>query len=190
MGLQVVQYRSDPDAPWDLAVEELMAYRKWIPKRLGNVLDLSSGLGRTSAMLDLTFSCGAFYLLDRSEISDVEEWIGEYDTGREEWCNDLAMTAEFCRANMRSPHFILDMDSDWESRLPTLDLVISTLAVGFHWPLLPWLERLHRFGGHETVAIFGVRSGVHEDAPEGWKLRQRVETGAKQEFSCFDWRPR
>ena len=186
--LQVVQYCNDESAPFNLSVLESDTYAKWLPCHPRRVLDLSCGMGRTTVMVHQL--CGdtdtTYYLLDRSHTSNVESWVGGYNPPQEEWCCDLNLTVEFCRENMTGGNLVpLEMTDDWELEIEPIDLIISTLAVGFHWPFRPWLERLEPFTTEDAVAILGVRNGVHEVPPKSWSVVERVSHGPAQDFVCF-----
>ncbi len=186
--LQVVQYCDDESAPFKLSVAESEVYSQWLPQHPRRVLDLSCGMGRTTIMIHRL--CGSpdtiYYLLDRSHTSNVESWVGGYNPPQEEWCCDLNRTEEFCRTNMIGGILTpLEMTDDWASQIEPIDLIISTLAVGFHWPLVPWLEQLAPLTTEDAVAIFGVRNGVHEVPPSCWELIGRVQHGPAQDFACF-----
>lgn len=187
MRLQVVQYQSDPHAPWELALREASVYFRWLPDRPRRVIDLACGLGRTTVMVHKL--CGLpdtiYYLMDRSEVSPVENWIGGWKPKQEEWCCDLEKSVEFCRSNMNGGILHpVEMDGKWDMK--PLDLIISTLAIGFHWPLPPWLSELRRYCHKQTVAVFGTRVGINGPAPTGWRLKERVPSTSKQDFACFE----
>ncbi len=187
MEMQVVQYKDDPLAPWKMAIREAALYCEWLPRpgKLFTVLDFGSGLGRTTVMLRNLYRLppwALFYLVDKSEISP--KLTGGWRPDHDEWCNDLECTQRFVEANGLIS-YCLFRDVDDLGVMPSMDLIISTLAVGFHWPIEDYLfdpfARLCREG---TVLIFGVRHGKYSAQTEfaGFETLGYAESGSKQDF--------
>lgn len=188
MAAQVTQYADDPLFPWTLAQMELSLYRQWLPKSPKRILDLGCGLGRTAATIHQHYSCPRdvrYFLADSTRMD--KGLLGEWEPSRPEWCNDLERSWEFVLANGMQP----DQVSPVDLLVPisplfnlNCDLIISTLAVGFHWRIEPWLKRLSTAINETTVLIFGVRHGKYNAATkfDGFDTLGFAESGWKQDF--------
>ena len=191
MALQVTQCADDPLAPWKLAVREAALYCEWLPPAPKRVLDLGCGLGRTTVMLHWLYGSPRGTIYDLADGTRIDSpLVGGWRPDRDEWCNDRRETLRFCRANMRGG-LLVDRDllagSPWTgAREPVVyDLVVSTLAVGFHWAIEPWLDRLGPMCRDGTVLIFGVRRGMYKAdyrPPAGWRRIGFARSQWKEDF--------
>lgn len=189
MARQVTQYPADFDLPAKLAESERALYCPWLPSAPTAILDLGGGLGRTSVALHEWYgSPNICYNVADGDLLSEGEFTGGWKPRQQEWCNDLLLTRKFLEANglRASQIFVRDLmgpDDCFEHMLP-VDLVISTLAVGFHWPIEPWLPRLEGVICEGTRLIFGVRRGKYGPGTrfDGFETLGFAESGWKEDF--------
>jgi len=193
MAMQVTQYPADPDSPGRLAEAEHHLYESWLPGFPPTVLDLGCGLGRATAALHHHYLASAVYyhLVDGNLINEGP-FTGGWLPQQQEWCCDLWLTRKFLKANGLKDDQIFTHDltapRDCFEDIPCVDLVISTLAVGFHWPIEPWLPRLEGVIGEGTRLIFGVRHGRYgpDTRFDGFETLGFAESGWRQDFLVLE----
>jgi hypothetical protein len=124
------------------------------------VLDVGCGLGRMSVFLNAQLEDPGirFILADTTRISRSEGPIAGWNPG-DDFYNDLALTARFAEMNgLRNVETFDLLRDDW-ARLPKVDLIMSFLAVGFHFPIENTMPKLLAVASGECTMIFGVRKG-------------------------------
>jgi hypothetical protein len=190
MRLQVTQYVDDPMGPSRLAVQEALCYSQWLPHEAPDtVMDLGCGLGRTSVMLDIFWghSETTYTMVDAKDRID-ENLVGGWRPDHPEWCCNLDRTLDFMTANHipASRISLLPLSLPW-GPFWKWHLIISTLAVGFHWPIEDWLPRLRPVCHDETRPIFGVRHAKYngDSQFDGFEVVGFAESGWKEDFLCL-----
>lgn len=133
------------------------------PKR---VLDLGCGLGRSSVYMNYRLGDPSIHYV----LADSTQVPASMTAVRTGWnpgavfYNDMCRTAAFARAHGLTNFSTIDIRESPVSELAPVDLVMSFLSVGFHYPIedaLPDLIRILNPGG---VMIFGVRHGIYSNA--------------------------
>jgi SAM-dependent methyltransferase len=169
--LQVTKSAEDPSWYLERSRRDFQAVAPHLgrPRR---VLDLGCGLGRMSVFVNAQLADPEveYVLADTSEVTRQSNRNG-WDPG-EEFYNDLRLTAEFARLNGLSNFRTFDVRRDDWSQLYEVDLVMSFLAVGFHFPIEGELERLLRVAAPHCAMIFSVREGRYDERA----FRDRFET--------------
>lgn len=149
--LQVTQWPADPDA-FDWITEKQLTFTDHItviPKR---VVELGCGLGRIACGLNRKWPGCEFVLADHNA---VDSQLGYGWNPGDERYNYLDRTAEFCEANGLTNYLLHELDAG-DDRFDA-DLIVSFLAVGFHWPLEQWLPKLKA-----PMMVFGCRAGKYK----------------------------
>ena len=131
-----------------------------------NVLELGCGLGRVSAAFHKTFPLWAetnFYLLDGD--SGTEQIAGiSYDSDKS-FYNSLKLTEEFCLINGIPRNQIVLINAEHAEPFSLIenvkfDFVYSFFAIGFHWPIDLYLERLLPHLNSGSILCFGIRPNI------------------------------
>ena len=156
---QITQLRVDPDFYLKMSKSEYKAIRAYI-ERPNKILELGCGLGRMSIFLNhkLTGYNPHFILADVSKESSNTKY-GWNPKGS--YYNDLELTADFAKQHGLDNFVTFDLLSDDLSSLKDVDLVMSFLSVGFHYPIDQYLKTLLDITSNNCTMIFGVRKGKY-----------------------------
>jgi len=152
--LQVSQWPDEPDAFERISQAEWQAFAPLVEwQRVKTILDLGCGLGRMACWINAHVPGRSFVLADFDEVSTTEPRY-EWEPGDERY-SIAAKTREFCATNGLSAMTYRNLAVLVPS-FPRVDLVVSFLAVGFHWPIPDWLLRLR-----SPIFVFGVRANKY-----------------------------
>lgn len=159
-GMQVTQIKDNQDFYLEMSASEYKVIEHYIqsPKR---VLELGCGLGRFSIFLNSQLDTGPeFFLADYSKISErVKYGWNPADS----FYNNLDLTKEFCNLNGLSNLSIIDLEKESVSSLSDIDLVMSFLSVGFHYPIEQYMDHLLDITTDDATFIFGIRKGKYNE---------------------------
>ena len=127
-----------------------------------SILEIGGGIGRGSVYLSKRFGWSEtdFYLLDGDSGDEQVAPIDGQETNA--FYNSHDATRRFCGANGISTsrlHLLNAESPTWEEEVAGVrfDLVYSFMAIGFHWSIHIYLERLLAFCHPETLLFFGLR---------------------------------
>ena len=148
---------------------DLMCESEWavIKGDFGNprkVLDLGCGLGRMSIYINNTLGDDGVKWILADSTSD----FAQHKSLRFGWnppaqyYNNLQWTEQFSINNGLVNFEIFDIAKSDLGMLEDVDLVMSFLSVGFHYPIERYLETLLRITNASCTLIFGVRKGVYK----------------------------
>jgi SAM-dependent methyltransferase len=166
---QVAGTGDDPLAYLRQCEWEFAAVASVLPRHPRRVLDLGCGLGRTSVYLGACLPGEPIHFV----LADTSAHTGDgpkagWDPG-DDFYNDLEWTAEFVRDNGVTRFETFDILRDDWSRLRDIDLVLSFLAVGFHFPIEGAIPHLLEATTADCTMIFGARAGRYSR----WSFRDR-----------------
>jgi len=162
INLQITQTVGDDYSYYEqLSQIQFDAIKKHIdnPKK---ILDLGCGLGRMSIYLNYMLKNPDIeYILADGSCGDipVKQKYGWNPAGG--FYNDLQLTEEFVKANGVYNYSILDLSKETICSLKDVDMVMSFLSVGFHYPIEPYLKDLIKIANNDAIFVFGVRSGKY-----------------------------
>ena len=124
-----------------LSQSEFVMYSEKMKKVPANVLELGCGLGRASVYLHWWLGMFSpethYWMADGNANADKLK----YGWDPKEWYNSLQKTAEFAEMNgmVEEDFTVINLENFDLLSLSDVDLVISFLAVGFHFPIEQYL---------------------------------------------------
>ncbi len=139
--------------------------RSHLPRDCNRILDIGCGVGGIDALLFEHYKRDPsldFFLLDKSDMSR-KVFYGFKDKGA--FYNSLDVAQRLLADNGigRKKIHPREVGADGQVEMPDdLDLVVSLISWGYHYPLSTYLQRVHgslRAGGH---LILDLRRGVEE----------------------------
>lgn len=164
-GLQVTQIRENEDFYLSMSKAEFKIMKPYIgqPKK---ILELGCGLGRYSVFLNSQLEQSPHFIM--ADFSHISKKIKYGWNPEESKYNNLELTKDFCNDNGLSNFTIFDLALEDLENLEDIDLVISVLSVGFHYPIELYINKLMKITSPKATMIFGVRSGIYDisDFPE------------------------
>ena len=129
---------TDPAAKWSDSIRADWAETvKYHPGEVRSVLDLGCGLGGYDVFLHRTYSPN-LYMLDRNEWSDVVGY--GYSKTPSAYCHFVDVQT-FMAANDVSPS-AYTLTVDLFDAMAPLDMVVSFVSWGFHYPIAAYLDRV------------------------------------------------
>lgn len=145
---------------WEQSELEWSLIREWIcnPRR---ILDLGCGFGRCGTFFGMQFPSAEIYFADRTQMdTPIHGW-----NPPDEWYNDMDATRRFTQANLRDTSRLnyVDLKTKPIESLPLMDLIVSFNAVGFHFPIEPYLNDLLQISHPESVWCLGIRNGKYDE---------------------------
>ena len=124
-----------------------------------NVLELGAGLGRVSVFLKNRFNWNDtnFFLLDGN--SGNKQLSGLRKMGKD-FYNSLGSTRDFCLANGIKEKNLFLINAEEDIKLPEnkFDLCYSYKAIGFHWPINPYLDMIQHSMLKGSYLLFELRT--------------------------------
>jgi len=154
---QVTQITKDSDFYETISKSEYKAISRHIdnPK---TVLDMGCGLGRMSVYLNWMLRDDSIhYILADSTSGRIPEKVRYGWNPDSGFYNDLKETFDFCRLNGLNNFETFDLKEQKLDTLNDVDLVMSFLSVGFHYPIELYMNKLLEISSPKCVMIFGVR---------------------------------
>ena len=144
---------------------EYESIRPALPAHCSAILDVGCGIGGIDVLLNRHYSDTrpTFFLLDKTQVDSV--YYGFKSKGA--FYNSLDVAKEVLTANGVADGKIELVQATEDNRIEIaspIDLAISLISWGFHYPVGTYLERVHellRPGGH---LILDVRKGTDGEA--------------------------
>ena len=154
---QITQIKVDPDFYNKMSLSEYSAIAKHLnnPK---NILELGCGLGRMSIFLNAHLKKPAHFIL--ADVSETSSKIKYGWNPKESYYNDLELTAKFSELHGLKNFETFNLLERDVSELKNIDLVMSFLSVGFHYPIDQYFKKLLKVTSDDAVMIFGIRRGA------------------------------
>ena len=149
---------------FELMEIEAKALAPYVTKSVRSVLDIGAGLGGVDLALRKIFALEKIVLLDKNA-EEARVFYGFEERGA--YYNSLDLARQMLELNgvPSEEIFCLEAPSDGNIVLPpeagkSVDLVISTISWGFHYPISLYLESVHRLLSKDGSLIVDVRKGT------------------------------
>ena len=148
--------------------------KQYLPENPKKILDIGCGLAIVDIFLFCHYYCNKnikFHLFDKTRI-EKKVWGGFRETAA--FYNNMDYVAEICEDANLTNFELIDATKQNLSKLVDLDLVITTISWGFHYPISMYIEEVNNAmkpGG--TLIIMGLRD------PKGKELLNKY-------FDCIE----
>jgi SAM-dependent methyltransferase len=133
--------------------------KDFLPKKVKNILDIGCGLGMIDLLLYKYYGAVNLFLIDKTELNYKDLHYGYDEKGR--FYNDNNINFEFLKSNGVKVNNIYFHEAN--NTIPfrvKFDLIISTLAWGFHFPVRVYLDEVYDKLRKDGVLIIDIRKGT------------------------------
>lgn len=146
----------------DCMNEEYGSIKDHLPERCATVLDIGCGLAGIDVLLDRHYAKQApsFFLLDRTHVEEDVFYMFE-DKGA--FYNSLELTEQVLAANGVDDARVHLLDATDGNDIPIagqVDLALSLLSWGFHYPVATYLNTVYELLNDGGCVIIDVRKGT------------------------------
>lgn len=149
----------------------------WLPQRCAAVLDIGCGVAGIDVLLQRHYADQPLdlYLLDKSEVARRVFYLFQPQGA---FYNSLAVARDLLLANgiAASRVRLIEANQRNEIRMDAqIDLALSLISWGFHYPVSTYLARVHQLLRDDGLLILDVRKGT-EGLEQLRRSFARVET--------------
>jgi len=137
--------------------KEYLEMREYLPKDVDSILDIGCGLGGIDILLSKHYNKPELYLMDNSEISGKLKY--GYDRGKE-YYSSFAATELLMKANYIKNYNLIDIKSKSLPMFEKIDLVISLLSCGYHYPVTEYLGYVKTILAKSGALIIDIRENT------------------------------
>ena len=136
--------------------EEFETLKKYLPRNVKNIMDIGCGIGLMDIFLnDYFIDCQKFYLLDKNNIDSkiVYGFSDDYES-----YSITNVTKNFLINNNIQEHKLnlIDVDKNFSIKPNSIDLCISLVSMGYHYPFSQYLDTIKKVSNNNTVFIFDI----------------------------------
>ena len=168
--------------------EKVDSIAKFIPSNTSSVLDIGCGIAALDIYLDKLLSPSQIFLLDKTETEDKIWYMFE---SKGAFYNSLELAKETLELNgvLASKVKLIEAPEDGRIALPdkSVDLIISTISWGFHYPINIYIQSVFDIISDNGVLIIDVRkgSGGIAELEEWFDVMVINEIGNVQTVKCL-----
>ena len=136
--------------------EEFETIKKYLPDNVKNIMDIGCGIGLIDIFLNNYFTdCQKFYLLDKNNIDSkiVYGFSDNYES-----YSIANITKNFLINNniQEQKLNLIDVSKNFSIKPNSVDLCISLVSMGYHYPFSTYLETIKNASNSNTVFIFDI----------------------------------
>lgn len=154
--LQRTGYKKPSRQFVDNIIKEYMLMKEYLPENCKSIMDIGCGIGGIDVLLYTHYNKPELFLLDNSEVSKKIHY-GYHNTGA---CyNSFDATKDLMKANHIKNYNIIDVSSGKLPVFENIDLVISLLSCGYHYPLDEYLDYIETILSEDGTLIIDCRQG-------------------------------
>lgn len=144
------------------------AIKDYLPKKPKKILDIGCGLGILDIFIFCHYYCNKnikFYFFDKTRI-EKKVWGGFREKAA--FYNNMNYVAEICENARLKNYELINATKENLANLKELDLVISSISWGFHYPISMYIEEVNKAMRKDGILIIiGFRD------PEGKELLKK-----------------
>lgn len=171
----------------DDMTHEYNVIKNFLPDTCQSVLDIGCGIAGINILLNRHYNNSdmKFYLLDKSEIEDNVFYLFN---SKGAFYNSLELACDTLASNGISKKNIISIIANEKNEIgidEKVDLIISLISWGFHYPISTYLDRVHEILSENGRLIIDVRNDTdglslltskfaHVDVIEETATRKRV----------------
>lgn len=125
-----------------------------------SLLDIGCGIAAIDIILYNELKLSKVYLLDKDEIED-DIWYGFSNIGA--FYNSLNLAKEICINNGLPGQNIIEIYANENNTIEInkkIDLIISTLSWGFHYPIDTYISQVYELMHEKSLLILDVRKNT------------------------------
>lgn len=134
--------------------------------KVKKIVDIGCGLAGVSIQLAHFYEYPELYLVDKNQIANKIKYGYHKDNC---FYNSFDLLKSILEMNYIENYFLIDCDDFKE--IENVDLIISLLACGFHFPLSFYIDRIFNSLSENGVFICDIRSKVYAEEIKVIKLR-------------------
>lgn len=127
-------------------------------KEIKSIMDIGCGMGGVSIKLHQFFKSNRIYLVDKNEISKQVRY-GFFEGNC--FYNSFVILSKIMEMNNISNYFLVNSDNDF-SHIENIDLIFSSLACGFHFPIYHYIGRITDCISKDGIFICDIRKTIYE----------------------------
>lgn len=154
INLQRTKYKNPVNQFKDQMQKEYLEMREYLPKEVDSILDIGCGLAGIDILLSKHYKHPELYLMDNSEVS--EKVVYGYDR-RREFYSSFDATEALLKANYIKNYNLIDIKIKRLPMFEKIDLVISLLSCGYHYPVTEYLGYIKTILSKDGSLIIDIR---------------------------------
>lgn len=138
--------------------KEFNSIIEFLPDKCESILDIGCGLAGISVQLHHYYDNPKLYLVDKNKISYKVRY-GFSD--EESYYNSFEILNEIMMLNDVTNYELIDPENDF-SIIKDVDIIISLLACGFHFPLYFYFGRIFQSISKNGIFVCDIRKGKED----------------------------
>jgi len=154
LSLQRTGYKKQKNQFIENINKEFKLMLQYLPEQCKSILDIGCGIGGIDILLSKSYGSPKLLLMDKSEISKKLHY-GYHKEGAS--YNSFKATKDLMKANHIENYNIIDVSSGKLPVYENIDLVISLLSCGYHYPIYEYLGYIETVLSEEGTIIIDCR---------------------------------
>ncbi len=160
----------------------------WLPEKCSDILDIGCGAAGIDVLLYRHYGKPRLFLLDGDgQVESQADKINFHPEGMKPF-NDMAAMKELLLSNAVDMEHVFTLPIGYEGASGRVDLCISLLSWGWHYPVKTYLDFVYRCmrpGGRLILDLRAEQGGERALADAGFELIGTVRSGPKGSRLCY-----